>query len=88
MNKTIFNISKMDCPSEEQIIRMKLQNSSKVQSLTFDIPNRTLIVYHNEEAENILSDLETLNLGAILISTESRENTGENELNKSQSQLL
>ena len=39
MNKTIFNITKMDCPSEEQLIRMKLQNFDTVKSLEFDIPN-------------------------------------------------
>jgi hypothetical protein len=39
MQKTIFKISKMDCPSEEQIIRMKLDGLTNIQSLEFDIPN-------------------------------------------------
>jgi hypothetical protein len=42
MQKTIFNITKMDCPSEEQLIRMKLQKFDEIKSLEFDIPNRKL----------------------------------------------
>jgi hypothetical protein len=37
MNKIIFNITKMDCPSEEQLIPMKLQNFDAVKSLEFII---------------------------------------------------
>ena len=31
MQKTIFKIIKMDCPSEEQLIRMKLQNFDEIK---------------------------------------------------------
>lgn len=34
----------MDCPSEENIIRMKLDGAPGIQSLNFDIPNRKLLV--------------------------------------------
>ena len=30
----------MDCPSEEQMIRMKLEPYNEVKQLSFDIPNR------------------------------------------------
>jgi hypothetical protein len=33
MQKTIFKISKMDCPSEEQMIRLKLLDLSNIKSL-------------------------------------------------------
>ena len=46
MNKTTFKISKMDCPSEEQMIRMKLEAYAQVKHLDFDIPKRKLEVYH------------------------------------------
>ena len=36
----------MDCPSEEQMIRMKLETYTQVKYLDFDIPNRKLEVYH------------------------------------------
>ena len=45
----------MDCPSEEQLIRMKLQNVETVKSLEFDIPNRKLTVFHSENPEPIFS---------------------------------
>mgnify|MGYP003574981812 CR=1 FL=1 len=84
MNKTIFNITKMDCPSEEQLIRMKLQNFDSVELLEFDIPNRKLSVYHNGNPEPVFSALETLNLNTTLISTEEadfikRTDTGSNQ---------
>ena len=40
INKTTFKVSKMDCPSEEQMIRMKLESNPQIKYLDFDIPNR------------------------------------------------
>ena len=84
MQKTIFNITKMDCPSEEQLIRMKLQKFDEIKSLEFDIANRKLTVHHIAESQPILSALETLNLDTTLISTE--ENTAEIEADTSSMQ--
>lgn len=84
MQKTIFKIIKMDCPSEEQLIRMKLQKFDEIKSLEFDIANRKLTVHHIAESQPILSALETLNLDATLISTE--ENTIEIEADTSSMQ--
>lgn len=74
----------MDCPSEEQLIRMKLQNFDSIELLEFDIPNRKLSVYHNGNPEPVFSALETLNLNTTLISTEEadfikRTDTGSNQ---------
>ena len=44
MKKSTFIITKMDCPSEEQMIRMKLESYAQVKHLDFDIPNRKLEV--------------------------------------------
>ncbi|MBU7570373.1 MAG: heavy-metal-associated domain-containing protein, partial [Flavobacterium sp.] len=88
MNKTIFNITKMDCPSEEQLIRMKLQNLDTVKSLEFDIPNRKLDVYHNENPGPILSALEALNLNTTLISTEESQAVFATDTNNKQRKLL
>lgn len=84
MQKTIFKIIKMDCPSEEQLIRMKLQKFDEIKSLEFDIANRKLTVHHIAESQPILSALETLNLDTTLISTE--ENTIEIEVDTSSMQ--
>jgi len=88
MNKTIFNITKMDCPSEEQLIRMKLQNFGTVKSLEFDIPNRKLNVYHKGNPEPILSALETLNLNTTLILTEASSTVIETDTSNRQRRLL
>ena len=70
MNKTTFHISKMDCPSEEQMIRMKLEPYKEVKQLSFDIPNRKLEVYHTGEVEKIHQALSELKLNDRLESTE------------------
>jgi Co/Zn/Cd efflux system component len=71
MNKTVFEINKMDCPSEESLIRMKLDDLVEIKNLEFDIPNRKLTVFHNGETEIIDSLLKELNLGSSLLHTES-----------------
>ncbi|MBU1369431.1 MAG: cation transporter [Bacteroidetes bacterium] len=63
MKKSTFYISKMDCPSEESLIRMKLEGLSTIKSLVFDIENRKLTVFHSEENEEIEKYLKELNLG-------------------------
>ena len=64
MQKSLFHISKMDCPSEETLIRMKLEGLSTIKSLVFDIENRKLTVFHSEENPEIEQRLKELNLGA------------------------
>ena len=71
MNKTTFKISKMDCPSEENLIRMKLDGNSDIEYLEFDIPNRKLTVFHHGNVENIQHAIHDLNLGDTLLSTET-----------------
>lgn len=61
-----FNVPKMDCPCEESLIRLKLENSPLVERLDFDLAERTLVVVHHGEVESIQEQLETLNLGAKL----------------------
>jgi len=69
MKKTDFIVSKMDCPCEEQIIRMALDGIERIAKLEFDIPNRKLVVYHTTEDSVIEAKLKSLNLGANLVST-------------------
>lgn len=69
MKKSTFKISQMDCSAEEQMIRMKLEDVENIQSLNFDIPNRTLEVYHDDKHKEIEEALDSLNLGSLLDST-------------------
>jgi Co/Zn/Cd efflux system component len=66
MIKSEYHISKMDCPSEENMIRMKLDGLQVIKKLDFDIENRNLTVFHSEEDKEILLRLESLNFGAKL----------------------
>ena len=70
MDKTLFKITKMDCPSEESLIRIKLADFSEVKNLKFDIPNRNLIVLHDGNREGIESAIISLNLGGKLLQSE------------------
>lgn len=69
MKKSTFHISKMDCPSEEQMIRLKLEPYHEVKQLSFDIPNRKLEVYHTEEVDKIHQAISELKLSDRLDST-------------------
>ena len=86
MNKTIFEISKMDCPSEENLIRMKLDGIQEIKNLDFDIPNRKLTVFHDGHNDQIEKSIIELNLGGKKISTEETnkkdfvENTNQKKL--------
>ena len=65
----------MDCPSEENLIRMKLDGISSIENLDFDIPNRKLTVFHSGEIEQIEKSVIELNLGGKKISTEQTDQT-------------
>lgn len=73
MRKSTFIVSKMDCPSEEQMIRMKMESYDEVKYLEFDIPNRKLEVYHQGNIEEIDQVLGELKLGKKLQGTEEEE---------------
>ncbi|PTX44504.1 cation efflux family protein [Christiangramia gaetbulicola] len=73
MNKSTFIVSQMDCPSEEQMIRMKLESYEQIKYLDFDIPNRKLEVYHHEGIEDIHSSISELKLGDKFIGSEEAE---------------
>jgi Co/Zn/Cd efflux system component len=63
----------MDCPSEENLIRMKLDGISGIKNLDFDIPNRKLTIFHNGQIDQIKKSVYELNLGGKRISTEETE---------------
>ena len=73
MQKTIFKISKMDCPSEEQMIRMKLADLKNISLLDFDIPNRQLTVFHSENYDQIFQRLDDLKFDTSVIDSVSAD---------------
>ena len=87
MKKSVFKIVQMDCPSEENLIRMKLDGIENIKHLDFDIPNRTLSVFHTDGVSPIETALTDLNLGANHVTTENTTETEFDE-NSNQKRLL
>ncbi|GAA4839755.1 cation transporter [Algivirga pacifica] len=69
MNKSTFKISKMDCPSEEQMIRMKLESFDQIKHLEFDLSCRKLDVFHYHDVKPIQEAIRQLNLNDQWIET-------------------
>ncbi len=65
-----FKVTKMDCPSEESMIRMALENCKSLKAMEFDIPERILKVYHEKDIDHINQKLTDLNLGSKLLKTQ------------------
>lgn len=67
MTNSTYKISKMDCPSEEQIVRMALGGVEGIGSLHFDLVERTLRVFHTTDEKAIYQKLDSLDLGTTLV---------------------
>ncbi|MBL0330829.1 MAG: cation transporter [Bacteroidota bacterium] len=87
MKKSTIYISKMDCPSEENMIRLKLQGLHFMK-LDFDIPNRNLYVYHEGDITSIFNAVNDLKLGASLIGSEESNYTHVSEDHSKEKKLL
>lgn len=66
--ESIFQINKMDCPSEEQLVRMALSDFKKVDLMTVDFDKRQAKIIHEEDSQALFSAIDTLNLDAHLVS--------------------
>lgn len=66
MYKTLYSISKMDCPSEEAMIRMKFDGDPSVRKIEFDLIARQAAFYHTISADEITAKLTPLNLDAVV----------------------
>lgn len=73
MYKTSFKISKMDCPCEVQMIKMKLAELQNIHSMEFSIDNRLLIVFHSGNYQQIFQHLKSLQLDTSLIDSSAAD---------------
>jgi Co/Zn/Cd efflux system component len=87
VKKSTIYISKMDCPSEENMIRLKLQGLHFMK-LDFDIPNRNLYIYHEGDITSIFNAVNDLKLGASLIGSEESNYTHVSEDHSQEKKLL
>lgn len=88
MLKSVFHISKMDCPSEENMIRLKLDDLAEIEKLEFDLDSRQLLVFHSLENQEITERLRELNLGSEHIETIEYEGDIDKGNTEVQSKLL
>lgn len=65
-----FSVPKMDCPSEEGMIRMAFDSLEPKAFLRFDIPKRLVTVYHADNLDEVTQRMESLNYGAVLDNTQ------------------
>ncbi|WP_150305465.1 cation transporter [Pseudomonas saliphila] len=68
-----YAVPKMDCPSEERLIRLALGGIEQIRTLSFDLSKRQLTVVHDGNAEPITAKLVSLGLGASLSNTQAAD---------------
>lgn len=73
MKKSVFRVPKMDCVAEESLIRMKLGSAPEVKSLSCDLRDRTVTIYHEGNLASIESALNELGLGESFLESEETE---------------
>lgn len=69
LRESLFAVPKMDCPSEERMIRVALDGVAGVANISCDLGARRVRVVHAADATEIAARLEGLGLGASLIET-------------------
>lgn len=78
----------MDCPSEEQMIRVKLGDLANITSLSFDISKRQLTVFHTGNHDQIFQRLDSLKFDTLFIDSISADNYATIDNTHKESKLL
>jgi Co/Zn/Cd efflux system component/copper chaperone CopZ len=71
INQTVYKIAQMDCPTEEQIIRMKLQSVQGIARLDFNLENRTVMVFHSSDVALITNAINETGFNAEVLNSTS-----------------
>ncbi|WP_138517088.1 heavy metal translocating P-type ATPase [Rhodoferax bucti] len=76
VDTTVLRIAKMDCPTEESLIRSKLQGMPGVQGLDFNLMQRTLTVRHTTDAlKPVVDAIESLGMETEVQKTDDPRDT-------------
>ncbi|MBK8972551.1 MAG: cation transporter [Hahellaceae bacterium] len=67
---SVFDVPKMDCPSEENLIRTAFSSFGETVSFAFDIPNRQVRIYHSDTPDKVETVIRSVGLGASCVSYE------------------
>lgn len=73
MYQSLFYISEMDCPAEENMLRMKFAEKAGVHQLECDLSTRQCRIFHTAPLAEIEAAVDALHLGATLLKSEEYE---------------
>lgn len=83
MDKSLFEITQMDCAAEENVVRMKLDDVKVIRGLNFELDARRLTVYHEGELQTIEKAIHELNLNSRLLETkQTHEDVDDSSIQK------
>ncbi|MEK9159282.1 MAG: cation transporter [Patescibacteria group bacterium] len=88
MQKSTFKVSKMDCPSEERMIRMKLQPLEGIKQIEVDLSARLVQVYHEGDIEQVTKTLESLRLDSKLLKSQKNSSPAQLEIDQDEEKTL
>ena len=78
----------MDCPSEENLIRMKFEGLSQIKHLKFDLNRRELTIFHENNINEIEENLKQLNLGHKKLYTKKTDRISFDQNHNNQRRVL
>jgi Co/Zn/Cd efflux system component len=78
----------MDCPSEENLIRMKFEGLSQIKHLKFDLTRRELTIFHENNINEIEESLKQLNLGHKKLYTKKTDRISFDQNHNNQRRVL
>ena len=77
MQKTTFDVPKMDCAAEERLVRMALEGRQGIQNVNADLSARQVTVVHEGHVDDVASALAALKLGARVLETTAASESDE-----------
>jgi len=82
--ESTFTVQQMDCPSEERLIRLKLEAQPQVKGLNFNLEKRQLTVYHTQPVQTLKAQLAELKLGEHLENSQATTHNFEQDQTQEQ----
>jgi Co/Zn/Cd efflux system component len=79
LQQSLFAVPKMDCPSEERMIRIALDGVPGIERITCDLGQRQVRVVHEVDAAVVAAKLGALGLGAALVETTEAGQRGDED---------
>jgi Co/Zn/Cd efflux system component len=87
MQRSTFEIARMDCAADEGLVRMKLGGVGSVRSIDVDLALRRVTVLHEGGSDPVATALRQLDLGTRLLTTDVSDDAESTE-NSVQRRLL